>query len=60
MPDPLFAKAWAERAGLNLLAEDWVRHVGPIEDWAPTCPQRESDPDLLEAWQTARQQGRSK
>lgn len=50
-PNTLFAKLCAERVGRNLTAEEWIRHIGPVEDWAPTCPKWPSNPDLIADWQ---------
>ena len=50
-PEQVMRKLCTERAGRNLSADEWVRHIGPIETWAPTCPEwRTEDPELLAAW----------
>jgi WD40 repeat protein/V8-like Glu-specific endopeptidase/energy-coupling factor transporter ATP-binding protein EcfA2 len=50
-PEQAIEKLCAERAGRNLSSDEWVRYVGPIETWAPTCLEwRTEDPQLLASW----------
>ncbi|MBM3604427.1 MAG: hypothetical protein FJX25_06650 [Alphaproteobacteria bacterium] len=51
-PEQAMKKLCAERAGRNLSIDEWVRHIGLIETWAPTCREwRTEDPELLAAWE---------
>ena len=59
-PNTLLAKLCAERVGRNLTAEEWIWHIGPVEDWAPTCPKWPSHPDLIAAWQARQKHGESR
>ncbi|WP_051000023.1 trypsin-like peptidase domain-containing protein [Sinorhizobium fredii] len=57
-PERVFEKLCQERVGRNLSAEEWQRHIGSVEEWAPTCREWASEPALLAAWQ-AKQGGGS-
>ena len=50
MPEVLFDRLCRERVGRNLTAQEWQRHIGDREAWAPTCAEWPSDPKLLAEW----------
>ena len=50
-PEQAMKKLCTERAGRNLSADEWERHIGPVKSWAPTCEEwRTEAPELLAAW----------